>query len=676
MPKFINTAPAVKKRLNYCMDLLNLNALNPEHLLAKDQKIRSIRQDILRNAATSENQSESSIYLASPKEALAFIREQISTITSMDTSNKANMAKKAEKLLYLKGFIDIQHFNFARNRQLSRSYGISNQLIAQIDEMTTPELLDALNSETINSAKIDEDTLKNIESLAARRKELQDQYGQKSQAIRAEMQQKFDPLFVALRDKVIELGKKKSALRESYLQGEVPAEEVNKQFTEMDNQLQQCRDEQKIINDQYRAEYQKSINEVKGRFESDLSALNEENSKLHEQVFNSVLAQSSVTMDQAIQWAEKQVDITERAQRKLKNLGYDRDSFKQDLIDFYRMTNGRLGNVQIDSENTNRAYATGIGDHGGLGVVMIDNTFSKEVLWHELAHHLESDAKLLHSAKQYIKSRSVDGGKLHTLRSLTGKKVYKTDEKAYKTEMFSNYAAKYYDTATEVFSMGVQYLTGNGLGYAYAKDPETFKFVIGSLMQPHSQEYKLNKSLRDEIFNFQESGKESSIAAAQATFENLAKLIEFTPSTDMTWLPELDLERLKNIGAEQLGYMKLPTGEKLAILKSSKVDTVLSNRRKKGIIALLLDDAYEANKELNEYFTVKGLKVYFKQYPTVRLHTQDLDAAKVLLLGHFENNRVYRVGLNVVDLEGQIGKGYLNEGFMRNVLKKIGKEQA
>ena len=171
-------------------------------------------------------------------------------------------------------------------------------------------------------------------------------------------------------------------------------------------------------------------------------------------VKDAVIAQSTVTQEDAEKWITDKVTITKSVVNKMKKNGITPEKFHQDLKDFFVISNGRLGKIKIDTKNHDRAYASGATKHSVEGFVMLDNKFEQHVLWHELAHHLEADDSLRLVAREYIKSRSVDGGVKHKLKNIYHK-GFGNNEYAYKTDMFNHYAAKIYDHGTtEVFFYG------------------------------------------------------------------------------------------------------------------------------------------------------------------------------------------------------------------------------
>lgn len=200
-----------------------------------------------------------------------------------------------------------------------------------------------------------------------------------------------------------------------------------------------------------------------------------------ERVIDSLLKASSITEEQATAWASSQI-IDKNSATKLKKQGYPIEKFRNDVAEFYKITGGKLRKIDFISDGSKRANAQGIEDFEG-NAIAITGEFSKETLWHELAHHLESDPIAKLTANEFlIKRRESD--EVHSLRSLTGNKGYGPNEVAYKDGFINPYVGKVYrDGVTEVFSMGVQYLSSPELAATLlAHDPEMFEMITGYIV--------------------------------------------------------------------------------------------------------------------------------------------------------------------------------------------------
>jgi len=199
-----------------------------------------------------------------------------------------------------------------------------------------------------------------------------------------------------------------------------------------------------------------------------------------EVVIGSILAASPVTQAQAEEWASKQV-IDANAATKLSRLGYKKADVVRDLAEFYRLVGGKSSAVRI-SAGGRRANAVGVETRADEKVINLGTRFNKTVLFHELAHFLENDPIAKAASNGFLVKRR-ESSQAHSLRSLTGNKGYDAREVAYKDSFMDAYVGKIYrDGVTEVFSMGVQYLSNpKDAAIFAAKDPQMFAMISGYL---------------------------------------------------------------------------------------------------------------------------------------------------------------------------------------------------
>lgn len=249
---------------------------------------------------------------------------------------------------------------------------------------------------------------------------------------------------------------------------------------------------------------------------------------------------SPVSEQQAADWADKQ-DISKAAATRMKKGGYPVDQVRADMAEFYRLSAGRLGAVQISTNGSRRANATGIHGHGSA-VINIDGDFDKRTLWHELGHHLESDPSILWAAKAFLDKRS-DGSGLHTLRSLTGNTGYRPSEKAYRDHFFSHYVGKFYPDATEVMSMAMESLSDPLLlGQRMAQDPEIFKLLEGVMKTPANKLMKLVHDVREKNATVQSEFAEAQADARVGLLKAVASKVALQPE-----MPAVNQEALARI---------------------------------------------------------------------------------------------------------------------------------
>lgn len=193
---------------------------------------------------------------------------------------------------------------------------------------------------------------------------------------------------------------------------------------------------------------------------------------------------SPVTQEQADAWAAEQV-IDDNARAKLKKMGYPLADVVRDMAEFYRLSGGKASAVRIALDGGKRANAVGVTERLGEKVVNLGSRFNKTVLFHELAHFLENDPIAKGASNGFLLKRR-EGEGVYSLRELTDNKGYDKREVAYKDHFMDAYVGKYYQNGvTEVFSMGVQYLSNPKDAARFAaQDPEMFALITGYLSAP------------------------------------------------------------------------------------------------------------------------------------------------------------------------------------------------
>lgn len=189
---------------------------------------------------------------------------------------------------------------------------------------------------------------------------------------------------------------------------------------------------------------------------------------------------SPVSKEQADEWVKKFCVLNPIQEKKLELAKYDFTQFKSDIAEFYRLTNGRLAGIKFVNTRADRAFA-----RPEQMEVAISKRFDKRTLFHELAHILEADEKVKEAANNFLAVKT--GQPVAELRSkaklskLTGKRGYKSHERAYVDTFFDHYVGKIYsDRCTEVMSMGLQmFSSGTQLKELHDKDPEQFHLMLG-----------------------------------------------------------------------------------------------------------------------------------------------------------------------------------------------------
>ena len=229
------------------------------------------------------------------------------------------------------------------------------------------------------------------------------------------------------------------------------------------------------------------INELNSEYEVGIHGLREDKvrfeNRLWKGVLTAVLDQSPVSQEDAEGWAAKNVTIEKQALVRLRkqSKNYQNEAaLKADIKEFYRLTGGRLGPVIIRTKGQRRANAD-----SGAGVVNIDNRFGKRTLFHEMAHLLERNQKMLGMSVIYRDGKADKSKGKKRLSKITGNKAYRSDEVAYTDGFFDPYVGKVYpgDRYTEVMSMGMQmFSSAEAMTDLRMKEPELFNLMTGFML--------------------------------------------------------------------------------------------------------------------------------------------------------------------------------------------------
>ena len=294
--------------------------------------------------------------------------------------------------------------------------------------------------------------------------------------------------------------------------------------------------------------------EMRDKYAAISNAANEVSRAVGRKIIGRVLDASKVSEDEAKRWADAQ-DITPAAKARFRKLGYPVDKVRADMIEFYRVTGGRLKRVRIDSNGSRRANATDIEAHGKVGTINLGSAFDRRVLWHELAHHMEADPVAKQAAGRFIRRRSVDGGKQYSLRSMTNNRGYRSNEVAMNCNFFDPYVGKIYgDGATEVFAMGVETLSDPVLlANRTLKDPQTIEFVTGFLMAEQHPLASAHMEMRDMITSMQEELSDVSGDRVAEMIKALAAKVELIPDGDRSWMGDNWVFESYTMGMTQVG---------------------------------------------------------------------------------------------------------------------------
>ena len=657
---FNNDYKAVKSRLGYCFDLLTAKDMTKEQNSEKNSLLLKKKINTLRALIAGQNLPAHEILLTSNTSMFSFFKDQIKAF-----EDETDEAEKAKKLLRLKNFIDVQTaaINLDATRMVSMGYE-RNKVATKIAENAS--LITGLVKHTVENSKIkgmfDPEKARSLIDEEARNTTA---YNAQYSAAWKVLVEKHDSIrgpFLELRKKMFdELEREGSTLelRET-IRGEYAADL---------NALEQKADEE------YKKLKASLFDDLEANYQAQKNRIAAEKIAMARAVKNAVIDQSTVTQEDAEKWIAEKVTITQAVINKMKKNGITPEKFHQDLKDFFVITNGRLGKIKIDTKNHQRAYASETTTHATEGFIMLDNDFSQRVLWHELAHHLESDDNLRVIAQEYIKSRSLDGKLVHRLRNLTENKGFAASEKAYKTDMFNHYVAKIYDHgSTEVFSMGVEVLYDDAVLFdTMLKDPKTIEFVTGALMQTKQEVDLINQQLRDSILNINADIDNLRTEQYQEVFEQLAGLVKFSTTVNVTEADFTDPDATRFFSewkSKFYGTLTLPNGRELVLLKSGKVKyRSFRGRAMKGVFALDFGNYEHVREAIAEgrYTTYFAYGYGVKEEVALAIQTQDLDRIKVLAL----SMDLHKVGgYSIPNTSGEIGEGFTSFESLDNLKRQ------
>ena len=211
--------------------------------------------------------------------------------------------------------------------------------------------------------------------------------------------------------------------------------------------------------------------------------------EIHNKIVSFLLDKSPVSPEDAETWINENVIMNRQAVEKAKKAGYKPEDVMRDLAEFYRMTGGRLPRLAFSTTRNSRSMAS-----HGTGNLYVGSGFSKTTFYHELAHLLENDPKILASAFTFLERRR-ESGTHYSLSKLTANRRYGSNETAYKDKWIDPYVGKIYAGSTEVFSMGMQMLANpkSLIGIA-EKDPEHLSLMLGMCAtKPYIDEEKVTQ---------------------------------------------------------------------------------------------------------------------------------------------------------------------------------------
>lgn len=245
-------------------------------------------------------------------------------------------------------------------------------------------------------------------------------------------------------------------------------------------------------------------------------------------VINAVMEKSKITETQARDWAARQ-PVQKATLAYLKKTGYTEAKLRADMADFYRISGGKIPEIEIETAKSGRAHASGIAATVVRKSIAVGKNFTRTVLFHELGHHLEADASAYAAAVGYLLKRRRSPKKV-SLRSITGNNGYKPNEVAYEDDFLSPYIGKVYPyKVTEVFSMGVQYLADpENAAVMAAKDPELYALITGYLTQDSTPAMRALLELQRDASDGNKSAESEIQERFAAAIKSLASGIDLT----------------------------------------------------------------------------------------------------------------------------------------------------
>lgn len=338
--------------------------------------------------------------------------------------------------------------------------------------------------------------------------------------------------------------------------------------------------------------------------------------ELHEKgkvVIDKLLTASPITQDQANEWVARQ-KTPKNVYSGLAKKGYPTDKVKADLSEFYRLTHGKLKDVEIVLGGAKRANSK---DSNNIlaGAIDLGSTPDKRVLFHELAHGLEADALAINLARGFlIKRRKSD--KPVSLNKLSSRTGFDANEYAYEDDFIDPYVGKVYPESTEVFSMGVECLANpSKFMELVARDPEHAALILQYLSN-ESEILNATKKLTSSVFNDISESNKKQASEYQTEIKRLASsivLVDDNPmgkfTRDDKWcitgnlrIKEAELDKAKYVGS-------IYRNDTYIHIISGSFSKDRSKRLKKGFAVIVapinqLPSAYAVHKDLD---SVKAL---------------------------------------------------------------------
>lgn len=242
-----------------------------------------------------------------------------------------------------------------------------------------------------------------------------------------------------------------------------------------------------LQSDKIKGEQREKLKEMGRKALKQHQELEQQEAKAAEQAMKQV--RDRLLQDAAKQYGEqakafaKGIEIDDKA-AGIRNA----NEMRRDAMEYYLLTKGKgAGSIKKLTYERDRASA-----NPEKEVVDVGKSPTKQILFHEMAHHMEyNNPAIAAAAIGWIRSRS--SGPPQKLKDITGNQRYRDSEVAYQDKFLSPYVGKVYPVkgkdgkvtlrpATEAISMAVERMaTPADMVNFYRQDPEHFKFVLGIL---------------------------------------------------------------------------------------------------------------------------------------------------------------------------------------------------
>lgn len=255
------------------------------------------------------------------------------------------------------------------------------------------------------------------------------------------------------------------------------------------------------LEDSIRRVYASIPSSEKDALKQRLSDLASKNREVGSKIIDVLMSASTVSDEEATNFAESVV-ITPEAARNLAKYQGGVDSLKSQLIKFHKLTNGKITNVKFDYYGDKRGGVF-VGSGGRSATVILESSPDRAIVFHELGHVVEyTDKSIKDAAFEFIMSRAASM-KLKSMNAVSSG-GYRLDEKCLAGDFIDPYIGKLYPNdgvdfndengkplkefnptadmieCTEVISMGLERLeTPEAAAKFAAQDPEMFAFIVG-----------------------------------------------------------------------------------------------------------------------------------------------------------------------------------------------------